>query len=288
MANILKAIKTIADNPMPDLVSYYKGKNRINSVGDALESFVKDVFANTVSENDERKKLERYNELFSYNGNQNNPPDLMLKNGDAIEVKKIESLKASIALNSSYPKSKLYSNSPLITSHCRSCETWQEKDIIYAIGVSEDKKLKLLWLIYGDCYAADREVYERVTNKIIDGIQEIQNIEFSTTRELGRVNKVDPLGITYLRIRGMWGIQNPLAVYNYLEFEHDVNQDFQVIAIMKETKYLSFSVQDRQEIENLSKNNLSIKDVKIKCPNNPAKLMSAKVINYKVMRSVHG
>jgi hypothetical protein len=146
----------------------------------------------------------------------------------------------------------------------------------------------LLWLIYGDCYAADREVYERVTNKIIDGIQEIQNIEFSTTRELGRVNKVDPLGITYLRIRGMWGIQNPLAVYNYLEFEHDVNQDFQVIAIMKETKYLSFSVQDRQEIENLSNNNLSIKDVKIKCPNNPVKLMSAKVINYKVMRSVHG
>lgn len=286
MTNILKAIKKIVDNPIPDLVSYYKSKNRINSVGDALEYFIKDIFADTINETDEQKKLEKYNQVFAYTGNQNNPPDLILRNGDAIEVKKIESLKATIALNSSYPKAKLYANSPLITSHCRNCEDWKEKDIIYVVGVPEDKKIKLLWFIYGDCYAADREVYERVTNKLVSGIMEIQDIEFSKTRELGRVNKVDPLGITHLRIRGMWGIKNPLSVYNYLKFEHNPDMATQVIAIMQESKYMTFPVEDREEIENISNINFSIKNVKIKSPNNPIELISTKIIEYKTVAKI--
>lgn len=283
MTNILKAIKRIVDNPLPDLVSYYKSKNRINSVGDALEYFIKDIFADTIIETDDARRLEKYNQVFAYEGNQNNPPDLILRNGDAIEVKKIESLKASIALNSSYPKAKLYSNSPLITSYCRNCEDWQEKDIIYAIGVPEDKTIKLLWFIYGDCYAADREIYERVTNKIVSGIIEIQDVEFSETRELGRVNKVDPLGITYLRIRGMWGIKNPLAVYDYLNFKSEPDLKTKVIAIMQESKYMNFPAQDREEIENIANINFDIKNVKIKSPNNPSKLISAKIIEYKIV-----
>lgn len=243
MTNLLNAIKTIVDNPIPDLVSYYQGRNRINSVGDALECFIKDLFADTLSETDQYNKMIRYSELFSYIGNQNNPPDLILKNGDAVEVKKIESLRSGIALNSSYPKSKLFSDNPLITNNCRNCEDWKEKDVIYAIGVAEEKKLKLLWLIYGDCYAADREVYERIQNAIASGIRKIQDVDFSETRELGRVNKVDPLGITYLRIRGMWGIQNPILVYNYIDFNLKNNKNLQIVALMRETKYLSFPVE---------------------------------------------
>ncbi|MEM6404751.1 MAG: NgoPII family restriction endonuclease, partial [Cyanobacteria bacterium P01_D01_bin.116] len=224
---------------------------------------------------------QKHSEAFSYIGNQNNPPDLILKNGDAIEVKKIESLKSSIALNSSYPKSKLHSDEPMLTSYCRNCEDWQEKDIIYAIGIIKDKKLKLLWLIYGDCYAADREVYKRIANTINTGINEIKDVEFSETKELGRVNKVDPLGITYLRIRGMWGIQNPISVYDYL-FENIDIDTFQLIVIMKEEKYLSFPYEVRKFVEAISDKNFIIKNVNIKSPNNPAQLIPAKMINYKV------
>lgn len=280
MANILTAIQTIINNPISDLVSFYKGKNSINQIGDALECFIKDVFANTVNQTDQQSKLLRYSEIFSYSGNANNPPDLMLKNGDAVEIKKIESLGASIALNSSYPKSKLFRDSPLITSHCRTCEDWQEKDIIYAIGVVEDTKIKLLWLIYGDCYAADREIYEKITNTIASGINQIPGVEFSTTRELGRVNKVDPLNITYLRIRGMWGIQNPLSVFDYVNLGYEKTANFQMIAIMKESKYLSFSLTDRQQIESRLNNNLQMFSEQIKFPNNPMQLIPAKIINY--------
>lgn len=281
MPNILTAIQTLVAYPISDLISYYKGKNRIKQIGDALECFIKDIFADTVTETDEQKKLLKHSEVFSYSGNANNPPDLMLKNGDAVEIKKIESLGASIALNSSYPKSKLFCNSPLITSHCRTCEDWQEKDIIYAIGVAEDKKIKLLWLVYGDCYAADREIYEKITNTIANGINQIPGVEFSKTKELGRVNKVDPLKITYLRIRGMWGLQNPLSVFDYVNLGYDKNSDFQAIAIMKTSKYSSFPIQDRERLEAILDCKLQMFDVQIKSPNNPIQLMSAKIINYK-------
>lgn len=281
MTNILQAIKAIIDNPISDIVSYYQGKNRINSVGDALECFVKDIFSEALNEDDLNVKNEKYSEAFSYIGNQNNPPDIILKNGDAIEVKKIESLKSGIALNSSYPKSKLYSDEPMITSSCRNCEDWQEKDIIYAIGVVKNKKLQLLWLIYGDCYAADREIYQRIRNKINSGITEIPDVEFSETKELGRVNKVDPLGITYLRIRGMWGIQNPIFVYDYLFADTDVNS-LQIIVIMREEKYLSFSSEARTVLEGIPDNNFTIRKENIKSPNNPAQLIPAKIISYRI------
>lgn len=281
MANILEAIKVIVDNSVPDIVSYYQGKNRINSVGDALECFIKDIFSDTLNENDLNLKNQKYSEAFSYIGNQNNPPDIILKNGDAIEVKKIESLKSSIALNSSYPKSKLYFNDPMLTSSCRNCEDWQEKDIIYVIGVIKDRKLKLLWLVYGDCYAADREVYKRITNTINSGIHEIKDVEFSQTKELGRVNKVDPLGITYLRIRGMWGIQNPIFVYDYLFENFDIDA-FQLIVIMKEEKYLSFPSEMRTFVEAISDKGFTIKNVNIKSPDNPAQLIPAKMISYRI------
>lgn len=282
MTNILRAIQTITAHPISDLVSYYQGKNRINQIGDALECFIKDIFADTVTETDKQRKLLKYSEVFSYSGNANNPPDLMLKHGDAIEVKKIDSLGSSIALNSSYPKSKLFYDSPLITSHCRNCEDWKEKDIVYAIGVAEDKKLKLLWLIYGDCYAADRETYERITDTIASGINQIPGVDFSETRELGRVNKVEPLNITYLRIRGMWGIQNPLSVFDYVNLGYQKNANFQMIAIMKKSKYLSLPIEDISKLEAGLSNNLNIMDVDIKSPNNPIQLIPAKVISYKL------
>ncbi|MEE3718670.1 NgoPII family restriction endonuclease, partial [Tumidithrix elongata RA019] len=151
MANLLQAISNIIHSPILDVVSYYRGRNRINAVGDALEAFIKDAFANTL--NSDAENTNTYSQVFSYIGNANNPPDLILKDSDAIEVKKIESLKSQIALNSSYPKSRLLSNDPMITNACRNCEDirWTEKDIIYTIGVIRENKLKLIWFIYGDC-----------------------------------------------------------------------------------------------------------------------------------------
>ena len=279
--NIIDAIINIVKNPILELREYSISHNRANSMGEALEEYIKDIFSGTLFENDKNKRLEIISEVFSYLGNTNNPPDSILRGGDAIEVKKIENKSSSLALNSSYPKAKLYSNSSMITDACRNCEEWEEKDIIYAIGTCEKNKLTSLIFVYGEDYAAENKIYENVKNKIKLGIETINGLEFSETNEIGRVNRVDPLGITYFRIRGMWGIENPIKVFDYI-YERDNTKQFNFIALINEDKYNSFL--NREELENLEKENkyLEIKNVKIKNPNNPAQLRSAKLITFKI------
>ncbi len=279
MPNILKAILNIRKNPMVELKENYSGRNTINNIGQALEVYIQDAFAGTISEKNKTQRNHKINDIFSYLGNQNNPPDIIVKQGDAIEVKKIQSISSAIALNSSYPKHKLYSNDPRITNACKICEDWNSKDIIYAIGVTDDKRLKYLWFVYGDCYAASKEIYTRIGEKIKQGVIEIPDIEFSETKELGRVNRVDPLGITYLRIRGMWHIDNPIKVFQDVSVPNDAC-DFSLTCIMRKEKYNSFCAADKHEIEN--NQSISIKNIKIKNPDNPAQLLDAKLIGIEV------
>lgn len=280
MSNLLKAIKSIVENPIIQVKDFYSGRNRANSVGDALENYVKDVFANSF-ELSELERNQRFSEVFSYLGNQNNPPDIMLRNGDAIETKKVQSPIAALALNSSYPKAKLFSDSSMLTQACKSCEDWVEKDIIYVIGYTNDTDIKYLWFVYEDCFSADKEVYEKIKQTISSGIIEIPNVEFTETNELGKVRKVDPLGITDLRIRGMWHIQNPHKIFSYLN-KIDNDAKFQVICLMKHEKFESFPTEDKNALINFSTQNYAIENVKIKSPNNPAQLMDCKIITYKV------
>jgi predicted RNA-binding protein with PIN domain len=280
MSNALKAIINIQKNPIRELKSNYSGRNTINNIGEALEAYIQDAFADTISESDESIRSQKISDVFSYLGNQNNPPDIMLSGGDAIEVKKIQSKGSAIALNSSYPKHKLHSDDSKITEACKNCENWDIKDIIYAVGVTSDENLQHLWLVYGDCYAASRETYSRIGKTIKDGVAEIPDIEFSETKELGRVNRVDPLGITNLRIRGMWHIDNPLKVFSGIRGIED-KCTFSLTCIMRKSKYQSFSEVDKNDI---TKNeNLSVTDIKIKDPDNPAKLIDATLITMEVL-----
>jgi NgoPII restriction endonuclease len=111
MTNLLQAISCVVKNSIPDLLRSSKGKNRINIVGESLEAFIRDIFADTLDEIDENIRVHKHSQVFSYLGNQNNPPDLIIRDGDVIEVKKIESFRSGIHLNSSYPKSRLFADS---------------------------------------------------------------------------------------------------------------------------------------------------------------------------------
>ena len=281
MSNIIKAFINIVNNYQISIENITQGNNRANNMGEGLESYIKDIFANTINETNEQRKLEELSKIYSYQGNKNNPPDLMLKNSDAIEIKKLESKNSSIALNSSYPKAKLYANSPMITTACKNCEEWTIKDMIYAVGYTNRSFLKSLWLVYGDCFCADKETYERIKNTISNGITTIPDVEFTETKELGKVKKVDPLGITDLRIRGMWHIDNPNKTFNYI-YTYDDTKDFQLICLMKKEKYESLPYEDKELIENLENDNIEVQDIKIKNPNNPVQLIDAKLLIFKV------
>ena len=194
--NIIDAIVEIINCNSFQLSQIYNASNRVNASGEALEIFVKDLFAGTVGMANSSQKNTLLSNTFSYLGNNSNPPDAILKKGDAIEIKKIETNNAGLALNSSYPKDKLYSNDTMISKDCKVCEDdenglgWDVKDMIYAVGVMEksSKNIKSLAFVYGVDYCADREVYLRIKNTIKAGVEEINGVEFAETRELGRIN----------------------------------------------------------------------------------------------------
>lgn len=278
MTNILEAICNIVASRNFGLKSSSFSKNRANSMGEALENYIKDAFGNTLGNVSKAKKIKSHSQVFSWLGSQNNPPDIMIKGGDAIEVKKTESANSALALNSSYPKSNIQASSPMITSDCKDCENWTEKDLIYCVGHVSKKQLQSLWMVYGHIYAAKHPIYQRIKNTISAGIKSIPNVVFSETKELGRVNCVDPLGISNLRIRGMWQIENPRKVYDYLH--EKTTSSFELVTIIPIEKYESFNDASRARIEAINDPHFTIENALVKDPNNPAKLISCKLIKF--------
>ena len=199
MSNILKAFINIVNNYQVNVSNITTGNNRANNMGEALETYIKKAFANNFQETNKRTQKANIRSTFSYMGAKNTPPDIILTNGDAIEVKKTETL-GTLQFNSSQPKPKLYSTNPRISDNCRNCDngTWREKDIIYAMGhiPKNTKQLKSLWLVYGTCYAANENVYQSIETRIKQSLEEIDDLSISIdTNELGRVSNIDSLDI---------------------------------------------------------------------------------------------
>ena len=280
MASFLTAIQTIVQHYNHVLDNGSGHANRMNAMGVGLESFIKDAFADSF-ELSEESKIKRYADFFSYLGNQNNPPDMMLRGGDAIEVKKIERLNNALALNSSYPKEKLFADSPMITDDCRHCEAWQEKDLIYAIGTVENKTyLRHLWLIYGNCFIADATVYERII-KIVDPDSYFgADIDCKAFDAIGCLGSVDYLNIAKMPIRTKCSIENPTSIFADV---HSIEnrEAFQLSCLLTQEKFNSLPENDRNNILSAQSEVFTIFDVEIRNPNHATNLLPAKLLHFK-------
>jgi hypothetical protein len=280
MTNILEAIVNISKLEDFNIDEVILGNNRAVNMGEGLESFVKNAFSNAFGVEDKNERNNIYNKYFSYEGSKRTPPDLMLRNGDALEVKKTETLSTELQLNSSHPKAKLFSNSNLINNHCRTCEDWEIKDFIYVIGhLPKSNYLSSLWFVHGEIYAADESVYIDLKNSVSELLESSDYLSFSPTNEIGRINAVDPLKITNLRVRGMWLLQPPYKAFDYVH-EYDKTAKFQTIAILSTEKYFSYPLESREKIE--TDENISIKNIQVNNPNNPVDLIEAKLITLKL------
>ena len=77
----------------------------------------------------------------------------------------------------------------------------------------------------------------------------------------------------------MWHIDNPLKVYKDY-YEANETKTFSLACIIREDKFLSFNSSDIDSL--YSHNDIAIKDIEIKDPDNPAKLLNAKLITLEV------
>ena len=278
--NPLTAIKNIAEFKSNDLKEYFASYHiRVNQVGEQLEYYVRDAICNSFKAS--KNALIHSTGAFSYLGSQNYGPDIIISNGDAFEVKKIENLNTNILhLNNSYPKDRLYKDDNTINQECRNADSgnWTSKEIYYVIGFTSNSKIRNLFFVHGRCYAAERYFYESISGKIKKGIAslcESENLKASETKEIGRINRVDPLRITNFRIRGMWEIENPFSVFSYV-YKTSEERNFSLAALVTKEKYFSFPQDDRTALENTK--DVRLNTVFINNPNNPAQRMQAQLI----------
>jgi len=281
MSNILKAFINIVNNYRINISSVTQGNNRANNMGEGLEAYIKDAFSGTFQETNIKIKKQKFRETFSYEGSKTRIPDLILKNSDAIEIKKTEVL-GDLQLNSSHPKAILYANQN-ISNECRQCEEnpWNEKDIIYTMGhiPKKSKNLKSLWMVYGTCYAANKNIYRDVEKEVKTTLKTTAKLDIDTSgKELGKIKNIDSLKITYLRIRGMWVIKHPSKIFDDLYAQ--TTEAFSLIAIIPIDKYNNFPSIDKEAIEHMD--GITITDEVISDPNNAAKPLNIKLVVFKV------
>ncbi|MDM0947587.1 NgoPII family restriction endonuclease [Clostridium perfringens] len=259
--NIITAMLNIADlSERPDLHKYKdlkkneSDKNRAKALGAPVEAYIKDVFAGTYSEDDVQSKVTKYNELFSYLGGSRNPPDLIIKGGDAIEVKKVESY-SEVQLNSSSPKQVLKSDSDKINNKCKTCEEgWTEKDMIYIIvnKDSDSYDLESIWFVDARCYVAKEETYQKTFKLIKDSIKNISELSHKNTKELDRIDKIDALNNTILRVRPMWTLKHPEKLFD--EFSKDDSREsLRVYAVISKEKFDTYSDELKEKLKNEKK-----------------------------------
>ena len=266
--NIISALLSLSTRNNITLPKKTSTGNRINDVGSGLEEYVKNLFLGNAS----RKNY------ISYENSHNHPPDFILKDGDAFEIKKIKSSRsADIQLNSSFPKDKLYAIDSKITEECKKCESapWTVKDIFYVIGVVPKDRLQHIFFVHGECIAASYKYYE----KFFKGVKSYINngpFSFEETEELGRINKIDPLGITNLRIRSMVLLKNPFNIFNFCKIDDDKGTN--VFCLMTKSKYISFGTKLRNQLS--SSKIISVSDVKINTPASPGDMRKCTFIKF--------
>lgn len=276
-SSLLFALIQLYNLKVRNISEFYKDKissdNRINSQGEMLEWFVRDLFSGGYLIKDWKEKEEIWQNSFFHLGSVNKPPDFITHDGIAVEVKKAQTA-STIHFNSSYPKKHDYLDE----------EKNVKLDTIYAIGkLSKTNDLEMFWLVCGDCLFARNEVYFLHREEIKTHIGSAKDSDKQgKTKELGRYNKIDPLEITDLRIRSMYQVKHPEQVFDYLLENIQIDKEkIKCFSLILENNWKNFSLELKSQIKKLSsEENFFIKDVSIKNPDNPKERLSAKFIYF--------
>ena len=250
---------------------------KINREGDSLEKYIKDGFCNILNKQlDKKTSIEVYDKVFSWTGAQNHPPDLMIRGGDAIEVKKSSAVASpSFQLNSSPPRQKMSSEDPMINERIKNCENWKEKDVVYCLGSVTNQIINNIWFVYGDCFVASQDTYKSIKNDIKEYLKNM-DYEMAETKELGGIKNYDPLGYSSLRIRGMWSTKHPGRIFE--KFTNKKNKGLYFVA--RKEKFKTFSSKTINKLEQIDK--IKSLDFDIEDPDNPKKLIECKILKYEL------
>lgn len=280
--NLLDGLRDLAEGKFSWKISKAKKarvRGSVQSKGESLEEIFKDILCGvTRSKTGSRPVL--YERHLAYQGGKRNPPDAILRggeDGDAFEVKKVLN-NQKLQLNSSHPHSSIERGKSRLTVKANRIEPeteWNKRDLFYVVGDIEIGKAKgnWLWVVEGQVIAQETSYYEQLEKRIRESISEslgASGLAFSVSNELGRVDDVDHLKRTDLRIRGMWLLSNPKALFaDDLQANVSLAAHCTVITLLTKSKWdrlLSLSSQDLRTFWDLPPTNVVIRGCRVREP----------------------
>ena len=290
--NIIDAIGTLIKREPFYLDDPYSSENpNVSARYWSIKEYVENLFTDSFDARDMGERIYRHMKVFSHFGNLANPPDLILRGGDAIEIKNIYIPKRysrgrlerdPLILNTLYPRQKLYADDPMITDACRKAEKWTVKDIIYAVGASRGKQLTHLCMVYGSDYCASARHYEKLLAEMRARLKDIPNLNKTwSERYLGRIGKVDPTGATYLELRNMWYLENPWSYFRDI-YRPNPSAGFNFMCIINDEKFSRLKNGNKLFAWAEICPQLKLELVSIKNPDEPAQKRDALLIRYEV------
>lgn len=264
------------------------GANSVPS-GKAFEVYCKD-WLSLLRPGDVTDRISTYDRAFSYQGADNNPPDVMFRggdNGDSFEFKKTESASAAIALNSSSPKDVLHANGSELLQECVNCEEWSKRTFYYVIGHIKKKSqlVNSLWVVDGRFMSAKHESYDTVFDalqQLVTNFVTTNNLKRIKSVELGRLRRIDPLDKTVLRVRSMWELESPVKMFkNVTGIQINKNKSVLHALILKE-RWNQYPESSRDALNALvNTNGFTLLDfASIPSPNDPNNMLSGKLIRF--------
>jgi len=291
MSNILDAIMNIITDGTFEARRTKNTENSINRVGDSLEEYIKDAFSNSFKlENEDRDKAMQ--QCILYHGNSSNPPDIITcgKDGIVIEVKKSDSYRAELQLNSSMPHSRFNSQDSRIKKECKELLNGREMDMLYVVGsfVKQKKKIRHLAMVYGSVYCAEKSEYERIDYIVRSHIKKLTDLLIEAvptarldteSNELGKLKSIDIKGFCDLRVRGMYTYASPYVVFNQ-EFKSKTDL-FDMFVVIPDDIFQKFENKENF-LEFVKKNEgISVEGVKYPDPNAHNRVIPCQRIIYR-------
>ncbi|MCJ0916139.1 NgoPII family restriction endonuclease [Mammaliicoccus sciuri] len=280
--NVLIALKNILDRNSSLLTPIFRSNGTVNAAGDSLEYFVKDMFCTGASQYQyEHEKQKVYEKYLTWQGDSKHFPDFIVRDGVGVEPKKVNDNSGStLSLNSSYPKDYIYPDSQNLPKESLIKESnWQKKEVIYVVGNLNTKNNKLIsiWMVYGNTFIPNRDVYHELINEIRESISKT-NATLKKSKELARAIGVDPLGNSNLRVRGMYELRHPSNVFGqYIDvnsFPKDSTRIYLVI-LKKDLDKLENNEIQEELSKYYSTGRLIKKEMNIPDPNNVSDKLSA-------------
>jgi hypothetical protein len=290
MADLLLGLSHLIKNSNFQLSANTNATQQIQT-GELFETYCKDWLA-LLPPGDIQNRQTAYERVFSYQGNPNNPPDVMYRGGnfgDAFEFKKSENPTAAIPLNSSYPKDRLFANNRSINNQCRECEDWNNRSLYYIVGIipARSQRVKNLWVVDGEVMAANHKYYESIFNGVKNSINayvEQYGVEAVPSVELARLKNFDPLKRTVMRSRSMWELESPHISFGNLSGNIDpIDPVTSVLhAIITEEKWSGYKTTSQKALLDLDgAAGLSIiHNVEVPDPNSAMNKIKVKLIRF--------